>query len=68
MALHNISIKPKDPEKPLSGLNCLVTIDDVPIGGITKLSFELVPSSIGKIAIELVGDINIEGTIETDFK
>ena len=63
MPFHKLSVKCKDPEKPLTGMNAIVTLDGVEMKGLTFLKLELKPNKIAKILIEMVASVDVEGDV-----
>ena len=59
--LSNIEIIPRDKAKALTGHNCRIIVDGKEIKGVRKASFEVSPQSIGKVTLEMVGNISVKG-------
>ena len=59
--LHKLSIKCKNPDSPLTGMNASVTIDGKEVKGLTFLKVELKPNRVAKVTMELITSIDIEG-------
>ncbi len=65
---HKIEIKARDPEKPISGFNCEILLDGIPLKGVKKLSFDLSIKSFGVLNLEMLSDFCIKGDVLTKIK
>ena len=64
--LHKIEIK-KNPDKGgsvLSGSNCQILFDGEPLKGVVGFRFEISAGSVGRVFIEMMTDVHIEGEVE----
>jgi len=53
--------KPGSEGRPMSGPTCEVLMDGVLVPGLTKIKFECEATTVAKVTMELVAEVNIEG-------
>lgn len=63
---HKIHIRPRNKDEILTGDNCQVSIDDVVVRGVKKVSFQIDSNSVGEVTVTILGNIEIEGLIPTN--
>ena len=60
-APHKITIKNKQPGKPLTGANTEVLIDDQPLRYAKRITLEVGAREVATVIIELFADVSVEG-------
>lgn len=66
--IHKISIRPKSGTKgPMTGANVELLMDGQPFKGVRSLEFKIEAGSTATIKFELVGQVDFEGYVLTEF-
>lgn len=63
---HKITVRKKEgAEGPMTGANTEILLDGKPLKMATGLKFEVSATSVAKVTIELLADVEIEGEVES---
>ena len=66
--MEKILIKQKSgtEDKPMTGMNCEVYLNDVKISSATSVSFKCDAKGVARVTLELLGNVEIKGNTEVE--
>ena len=65
---HKLTVRSKDPNKIMTGANTIVELDGKPLNYVTFFKFECKPKGVAKVTLEMLVEVEIDGTVELQEK
>jgi len=67
-SLHGFEIRPRDPEKPMTGMNTQVLMDGVVMKGVRSLRLDIEAGKQASLFLEIIpGAVSLKGSLDSEI-